>query len=64
MKPEGMTTKEEMLAVLLLALIGGLTGLAIHGGWFDYNAAIGASIGAAIGLLVIRFSHDATPKRP
>lgn len=53
-----MTTGEEILSVVLLALIGALTGLAIHGGWFDYNAAIGASIGAAIGLLIIRFSRD------
>lgn len=54
---EGMTTREEILAVVLLALDGALTGLAVHGGWFDYNAAIGASIGAAVGLLVVRFSR-------
>lgn len=59
-----MNTRDEVLTILLLALVGALTGLAIHGGWFDYNAAVGASIGAALGVLITRRTpHGRSPGR-
>ena len=51
-----MDTKDRILAVALVAFVGALTAVAIHGGWFDYDAAIGASIGAALGLLLTHFT--------
>jgi membrane associated rhomboid family serine protease len=46
--------RDRILAVVLLTVVIALTVPSLLGGWFDYNAAIGGAVGAALGLLISR----------
>ena len=65
MKKSGdpMTTREKVLAVVLLTVTGALAAIALDGGWFAHDAAVGAGVGAAIGLLATQFSPTSARNR-
>jgi len=49
-----MSNRDVLLAGVLLAMVIALTVVALLGGWFNYNAAVGGAIGAGVGLLISR----------
>lgn len=55
MAPEVMLSwKDRILTAILLATVFSLTAFALADGWFNYNAAVGGAIGAALGLWITR----------